>query len=47
MHACEMHVYEDVRLFMSLPRALDVGGESLYLVVRDVLKASDCERLGR
>jgi hypothetical protein len=34
-------------LFMSLPRALDVGGESLYLVARDVLKASDCGRLGR
>jgi hypothetical protein len=32
---------------MSLPRALDVAGESLYLVARDVLKASDCGRLGR
>jgi hypothetical protein len=40
-------ILDIILYFMSLPRALDVGGESLYLAARDVLKASDCGRLGR
>jgi hypothetical protein len=33
--------------FTSLPRAQDIGGESPYIGLKDVFKASDCGRLGR
>src|SRR5256714_14163375 len=34
-------------LFTSFPCAQDTGGEDTYIDTKDVLKASDCGRLGR